>query len=583
MNKKDFTIVILLALLIPAWMFIDQTYIAPRYATPIPPPSTETTSTDETPFSTTSTTPAISAAPAPLSIEKSTKEATPALEKTVVLTNEQLEIVLSSQGGGIIQATLFEYADENSDDSESVQFSYNHQPALSYLGISGLEKTDTFQLDRVSKNKVTLSKELPSGILFQRTLTLQDNYKIEFTDRFINQSNQALLLPARRIHTGYISNPIGTDSMQGLHILGVDSYTPAGGVNYWGRKLNKLFKKSGNPAVLDTVPEDMRLEIVDWVSAKNKFFTHILRPHEPIATMAVLADRDLSEKGILPTSVAATLNFSSTAIEQNHTIQLPYTLYIGPKQYDLLKQAGNSMEKVMEFETIGFWSFTNVLMEPSRKALLYSMNLFNQYLPGGYGIAIILLTLLIRILFWPLTHKSTESMKRMQEVQPELKALQEKYKKDPQRMQQETMKLYKEKRVNPMGGCLPMFIQIPVFFALFTVLRNAIELRFSSFLWIKDLSTAENLFAGSIPLVGALNILPIIMSLSMIWQQKLSSPGTAMTPEQQQQQRIMMFMMPVMMLFFFYTMPSGLVLYWTVSNLLMIGQIGIRNIRQKKA
>ena len=222
-------------------------------------------------------------------------------------------------------------------------------------------------------------------------------------------------------------------------------------------------------------------------------------------------------------------------------------------------------------------------MEPSRKALLYSMNLFNQYLPGGYGIAIIILTLLIRILFWPLTHKSTESMKRMQEVQPELKALQEKYKKDPPRMQQETMKLYKEKRVNPMGGCLPMFIQIPVFFALFTVLRNAIELRFSSFLWIKDLSTAENLFAGSIPLVGALNILPIIMSLSMIWQQKLSSPGTAMTPEQQQQQRIMMFMMPVMMLFFFYTMPSGLVLYWTVSNLLMIGQIGIRNIRQKKA
>ena len=150
-------------------------------------------------------------------------------------------------------------------------------------------------------------------------------------------------------------------------------------------------------------------------------------------------------------------------------------------------------------------------------------------------------------------------------------------------MQLETMKLYTERRVTPMCGCIPMFIQIPVFFALFTVLRNAIELRFSSFLWIKDLSTAENLFAGSIPLVGALNILPIVMSLSMIWQQKLSSPGTAMTPEQQQQQKIMMFMMPIMMLFFFYTMPSGLVLYWTVSNLLMIAQIGMRNIRQKKA
>ena len=172
-------------------------------------------------------------------------------------------------------------------------------------------------------------------------------------------------------------------------------------------------------------------------------------------------------------------------------------------------------------------------------------------------------------------------MKRMQEIQPELKVLQEKYKKDPQRMQQETMKLYKEKKVNPMGGCLPMFIQIPVFIALFTVLRNAIELRFADFLWIADLSTSENLFAGKIPFVGALNILPIVMSVSMIWQQKLTAPATAITPEQQQQQKMMTVMMPILMLFFFYTMPSGLVLYWTVSNLLMIAQTGLRNVRQK--
>jgi YidC/Oxa1 family membrane protein insertase len=202
----------------------------------------------------------------------------------------------------------------------------------------------------------------------------------------------------------------------------------------------------------------------------------------------------------------------------------------------------------------------------------------------NYGIAIILLTLLIRILFWPLTHKSTESMRRMQEIQPEIKALQAKYgKSNPQKLQQETMKLYKEKKVNPMGGCLPMFVQIPVFIALFTVLRNAIELRYSGFLWIADLSTAENLMAGKIPFVGALNILPIVMSLSMIWQQKLSSPGTAATPEQQQQQKMMMFMMPIMMLFFFYSMPSGLVLYWTTSNLLMIAQTSMRNLKKKPA
>ena len=190
MNKKDFTIVILLALLIPAWMFIDRTYIAPRYSIPQPPHSIETTSAGETPLGTNSTTPTISTAMVPLAIEMNAKDTNPILEKTVVLANEKLEIVLSSQGGSIIQATLFDYADENSNDSESVQFNYNHQPALSYLGISGLEKIDAFLIDQVSKNKVTLTKELPSGIYFQRTLTLQDNYKIEFTDRFINQSNQ---------------------------------------------------------------------------------------------------------------------------------------------------------------------------------------------------------------------------------------------------------------------------------------------------------------------------------------------------------------------------------------------------------
>ena len=148
-------------------------------------------------------------------------------------------------------------------------------------------------------------------------------------------------------------------------------------------------------------------------------------------------------------------------------------------------------------------------------------------------------------------------------------------------MQQETMKLYKEKKVNPMGGCLPMFVQIPVFIALFTVLRNAIELRYAGFLWIADLSAPENLLMGKVPFVGSLNILPLLMSASMIWQQKMTSPAVAATPEQQQQQKMMMIMMPLMMLFFFYSMPSGLVLYWTTSNLLMIAQTGLRNFRRK--
>jgi len=321
---------------------------------------------------------------------------------------------------------------------------------------------------------------------------------------------------------------------------------------------------------------------VEWVSAKNKFFTQVLRPENPIATMAILSSRETEGKGVIPKEVAAALAFKPEVVGAGSTHTINYNYFIGPKKYSILKESGYSMEKVMEFETTGAFSFMNWLMEPARKSLLWTLNLFHGVV-RNYGISIILLTLVVRILFWPLTHKSTESMKRMQEIQPEVKALQEKYKKsNPQMLQQETMKLYKEKKVNPMGGCLPMVVQIPVFIALFTVLRNAIELRYAGFLWIADLSTSENLFAGSIPFIGSLNILPLLMSASMVWQQKLT-PQAATTPEQIQQQKMMMFMMPIMMLFFFYKMPSGLVLYWTTSNLLMIAQTSLRNLKKKKA
>ena len=574
MNKKDFIVVMLLALLIPAWMFIDRQFIAPKFNTPASIPAEVDPSLDA--LSESATPSVISALPV-----VAEREAPTADEETMRISNEQLSLEITSLGGGIRSVTFSDYPAENVADSPPLSFTFSDHAAMSYRDGSGLSSEDQFTLRYVTDKTVEISKALTGDINFVRRLTLTDRYQIEVVDQFINTSSQAFMLPNLQMQTGYISNPAGTDSMQGLHILGVDTYTPAGGIQYWGRKLNKQFKKAGRPAELAITPEEMQREVVDWVSAKNKFFTQVLRTKEPIATFELFAKRDLSQKGIVPTAVAAGLTIPSRVLNANDTFQLDYTYYLGPKNYSMLKEVGHNMEKVMEFETIGFWSFTNWIMEPARKALLHSMNFFNRYLPGGYGVAIILLTILIRILFWPLTHKSTESMKRMQEIQPELKVLQEKYKKDPQRMQQETMKLYKEKKVNPMGGCLPMFIQIPVFIALFTVLRNAIELRFADFLWIADLSTSENLFAGKIPFVGALNILPIVMSVSMIWQQKLTAPATAITPEQQQQQKMMTVMMPILMLFFFYTMPSGLVLYWTVSNLLMIAQTGLRNVRQK--
>ena len=181
--------------------------------------------------------------------------------------------------------------------------------------------------------------------------------------------------------------------------------------------------------------------------------------------------------------------------------------------------------------------------------------------------AIILVTLIVRGIFWPLTHKGTESMKRMQALQPEIKALKEKFHDKPQKIQQETMALYKKNKVNPMSGCLPIAIQIPVFIALYNVLRSAVELRYAHFLWIRDLSEAENLFRGMLPIVSGVNLLPLIMTGLSVWQTKIT-PSTG----DPAQQRMMVFM-PVIMLVFFYNMPSALVLYWTANQAAMIIQM----------
>lgn len=218
---------------------------------------------------------------------------------------------------------------------------------------------------------------------------------------------------------------------------------------------------------------------------------------------------------------------------------------------------GNKMDDVMEF---GFFSWFC-------KLLLPTLNFFYSLIPN-YGVAILLLTVLVRIIFWPLTHSSTKSMKKMQEIQPKLKEIQALYKDNPQKMQQETWAVYRDNKVNPLSSCLPMLVQIPVFIALFTVLRSAVELRYASFLWIADLSEPENLFMGMIPFVGALNILPILMAATMAIQ-------TYLTPSagDPQQQKMMMIMMPIMMLFMFYSFPSALSLYWTVSQVLSIVQM----------
>ncbi len=222
-----------------------------------------------------------------------------------------------------------------------------------------------------------------------------------------------------------------------------------------------------------------------------------------------------------------------------------YELYLGPKVIALLKELNVGAEKVVRFG----W-FTAIA-----KILLFFVNLTHK-VTKNYGVDIIIISVLLKILFWPLTKKSYVSMKEMQKVQPEMAMLREKYKDDKARLNREMMDLYKRRKVNPLGGCLPMVVQIPIFFALYWALMGSIELRHAPFiLWINDLSYRDPIYVS-----------PILMGASMLWQQKMTP--TMGDPRQAK----MMMLMPIVFTFLFLSFPSGLVIYWLVTNILTIGQ-----------
>lgn len=223
------------------------------------------------------------------------------------------------------------------------------------------------------------------------------------------------------------------------------------------------------------------------------------------------------------------------------------------------------------------------------KALLIGMNTLHEFLRISYGWTIVAITVLIKVVFWPLTAASTRSMKRMQALQPQLAAIKEKYKDDPMKAQRKTMELWKENKVNPMGGCLPMVIQMPIFIGFFTMIRNAIELRGASFLWMTDLSRPDTLFIipglGFVPFIGIpgiglpFNLLPLIMGATMLWQSHLTPASPGVDPAQQ---KIMRYM-PLMFLFLLYNYSAGMALYWTVNNLLTILQTKLTRMQQVAA
>lgn len=290
-------------------------------------------------------------------------------------------------------------------------------------------------------------------------------------------------------------------------------------------------------------------EPAEWHGLLKKYYAILVKPETKLVG---------SETRFEDEKLASYLFFPPTSLAPGGRTSIPILIYAGPQRYHALKEFGVGFEKI----------FTQGMLGILHMGLLMTLGFFYQ-LTGNYGTAILLITLLIKGLFTPLTHLSYQSMGKMQALQPKIKSLQKQHEKDPTRMNKELMELYRRNRVNPMMGCLPLVLQIPIFISFYQVLSDAVELKGAGFIWwIRDLSAPDRLFTlpTSLPFIGdAINLLPILMIGSMVWQQKLT-PQTAATPGQEK----IMYLMPIIFGFVFYNLPSGLVLYWIANNLLTI-------------
>jgi len=303
---------------------------------------------------------------------------------------------------------------------------------------------------------------------------------------------------------------------------------------------------------------------LQWVATKSKYFLAALVPATLQNGSAVLVGNHDAEA----------LGWRARFLLGGHRLRYAeeFKVYAGPLVFDALKAHGRGLEHLVDM---------GKLIRPISLGIKWLMDFLSRFIPN-YGLNIILLSVFTKVLFYRLTHKSLKSMKEMQAIQPELKGLQEKFKGDRERLNRETLALYKRAGVNPLSGCLPLLLQMPVFFALYRVLRGAVELRGAGFmLWIDDLSNMDVIYQlpFAIPLLGgfienSISVLPILMGVSMWAQQKLGGSGMGMGTESPQAAQMAMInkIMPVFMTFIFYRMPSGLVLYWLVNNILQVAQ-----------
>lgn len=507
-------------------------------------------------------------------------------EQLVVVTNGDAIFTFTSHGGGLKEVAMLKYPAIISKDRRTNSGPRNLAtlnsgaplPALSILGGTVLEGDGVYAISKVGDG-VRAEKALPSGLVIIKEFLPSSNYLIRASTRLENRGSQPLVLPEHQFL-------VGTSTPLTPHDLPINQ----GAMWYDGSTLSVADEAWFANATLGCIPGTRRLEYragisnVVWGEVHNQFFTIAVIPATnqlpsafyakhldlpPPSKEVVAAD---SRANLKPVGFQAGLVYPAQSLAAGESVFRGYTVYAGPKEYDRLASIGlelnNGLDALMNFgKFFGFFA----------RILLIGMNGLH-HLGLSYGLAIIAITIIIKLLFWPLTNASTKSMKRMAALQPQMKAIQEKYKDDPQKMNMKVMEFMREHKVSPVAGCIPILIQIPVFIGFYTMLNSAIELRGASFLWAFDLSQADYLF--TIPGIGLpFHLMPLLWAASTWWQTSLTPASPGMDPMQQK----MMKFMPFMFFFILYNMASGLTLYWTVQNLLSVLQTKVTNAGEDPA
>ncbi len=359
-----------------------------------------------------------------------------------------------------------------------------------------------------------------------------DSYDFRVEYRFINNTTKDISLPDKKI----IVSP---SDVIGPRLDFKNNYNVLSGIYSIDGEFEKAGKGKG------FFSKDEELGNINWVGIMSRYMVIIMIPEEFTGNEMVNDKRG-------GTGYRTGMIVPLKRVAAGSEVVKSFKIYLGEKNKSKL---GMVSKKIIDAADVSKW------IEPIRYFVNWSlMGLYGLF--GNLGWALVLFSLMTKIVFMPLTLKSTESMKKMQALTPKINEIKAKYKDKPDMVQKETMNLYKEHKVNPLGGCFPMLLQMPFFFGLYSALIGSIDLWNAPFIfWIKDLSMPDTV--GTIAGYN-LNILPILMTLSTFLQQRLTTVDTG------QQQKIMMMMMPVIFIFIFWTMPSGLVLYWTLQNLFQV-------------